>query len=89
MLIRMERSRTTAVWSVTWYVDDLGYQVILMNRCRVTKRLESEGLHPDSREQLRQEALERAVEMALEHRVPLVEVHEATYRYAPDGRRKK
>jgi hypothetical protein len=82
MLAGMERSRTTPVWTVTWYVDDLGYQVLLMNRCRVAGRLEGEGLDGGSRGLLRQEALERAVELALERRVPLTEVHEATYRYA-------
>jgi hypothetical protein len=86
MLAGMERSRATALWTVTWFVDDLGYQVILMNRCRVTKRFESEGLDPDSRERVREEARERAVEMALEYRVPLFEVREATYRHVPDRR---
>lgn len=58
-------------------------QVMRNNRCRVVGRLEWEGEHPGSRELLLQEAREKAVEIALQHRIPLTEVHEATYRYSP------
>lgn len=82
----MERSRTTALWTVSFWVDDLGCQVMLCNRCRVVMRLEWDGEYPDRREVQLQEARERAVELALEYRVPLTEVSEGTYRYMPGGR---
>jgi hypothetical protein len=85
MLAGMERSRSTALWTVTYFADDLGCQVMRNNRCRVVGNLEWEGEHPGSRQLLLQEAREKAVEIALEHRIPLTDVYEASSRYWPDG----
>ncbi len=70
------------LWSVTWFADSTGYQCVICNRCRVAGTFEAECLTGEPRAEIRQQAAAKAVEMALEHNIPLDCVLECTFRYA-------
>lgn len=69
------------LWRVEWVADSLGYQVLVLNRCRVAGRFEAESLAGQSLAETRVQAAAKAVEIALERRVPLKCVREGKSRY--------
>jgi hypothetical protein len=71
------------LWSVTWFAGQTGYQCLVCNRCRVAHDFEAECPTGESDAEIRQQAIAKAVELALERRIPLDCVIEATWRYVP------
>lgn len=79
--VRPTLGRMTSNYQTTWYADDAGYQVIVSQRARIVRNYRVESLAGESLESVRQRAREKAVELALQFRVPLTAVAEAHDRY--------
>ena len=58
-------------WRVLWAACDLGYQVLLMNRTRVARRVRFDNELGEPLDALSERARQSAVELALDRRVPL------------------
>ncbi len=69
------------LWSVRWFADAAGFQVCVCNRCRVVVNFQAESLSGEQLADIRQQAAAKAVELALERRVPLDCVAESSERY--------
>ncbi len=69
------------LWSVQWCADPIGFQCVVCNRCRVVNVFEFESLAGETDAEILQKAAARAVEMALEYRVPLDCVIQVRQRY--------
>lgn len=65
--------------SVQWFASSTGFQCVVCNRCRVVSIFEADALGDAA--EIRQQAAARAVEIALERRVPLDCVVEARSPY--------
>ena len=63
-------------WSVEWSADAAGYHVLVCNRCRIVRKFSAACLEGESLADVRMQAAARAVELALEYRVPPAEVRE-------------
>jgi hypothetical protein len=70
------RNESDNGWRVWWSATEGSYQVLVCQRARIVHRFRSETLGSDSMAGARMQAAARAVELALEYRVPLASVIE-------------
>jgi hypothetical protein len=63
-------------WTVLWAAGPTGYRVLVRNRCRIVEKSAAECLSGDTIDDVREQARTKAVELALEHRIPLDQVSE-------------
>jgi hypothetical protein len=64
------------LWSVQWAAGPTGYRVTVCNKCRIVRKFYAESLAGESIEEVRQQARDKAIELALKHRVPLANIIE-------------
>lgn len=64
------------LWSISWSAGPTGYRVLVCNRCRIAHKFYAETLSAESSAEVRMQAAAKAVELALEYRVPLECVRE-------------
>jgi hypothetical protein len=64
------------LWSISWSAGPTGYRVLVCNRCRIAHKFFAETLSGESPAEVRMQAAAKAVELALEYRVPLECVRE-------------
>jgi hypothetical protein len=59
------------LWSVQWAAGPTGYRVMVCNKCRIVRKFYAESLAGESIQEVRQQARDKAIELALKHRVSL------------------
>jgi len=64
------------LWSVQWAAGPTGYRVLVSNKCRIVRKFYAESLAGESIDDVRQQARDKAVKLALKHRVPLTNIIE-------------
>jgi hypothetical protein len=77
------------LWSVQWAAGPTGYRVMVCNKCRIVRKFYAESLAGDSIDDVRQQARDKAIELALKHRVPLANIIEDSPRGQGDSRRRR
>ena len=68
------RNESDDGWRVWWSASEGSYEVLVCQRARIVHRFRNEVLGSESLAEVRMQAAARAVELALEYRVPLSNV---------------